>query len=57
MKQYKVLLPKHRDKKEISYEEQEEKVQNFLNKYTKANNKSNKYLIDDDDVSKKYDFV
>lgn len=56
MKQYKVLLPKHRDKKEISYEEQEEKVQNFLNKYAKANIKSNKYLIEDDDVSKKYDF-
>lgn len=56
MKQYKVLLPKHRDKKEISYQEQEKKVQNFLNKYAKANNKRNKYLIDGDDVSKKYDF-
>lgn len=56
MKQYKVLLPKHREKKEISYQEQEEKVQNFLNKYAKACNKSNKYLIDEDDVSKKYDF-
>lgn len=56
MKQYKVFLPKHREKKEISYQEQEEKVQNFLNKYAKANNKSNKYLIDEDGLSKKYDF-
>ena len=56
MKQYKVLLPKHRDKKkEMSFEEQEEKVENLLNKYVKTSFKSNKYLIDDN-ISKKYDF-
>lgn len=55
MKQYKVFLPKHRDKKEISKEEQEEKLRNFLNKYVKTNYKSNKYLIGDN-ISSKYDF-
>ena len=56
MKQYKVLLPKHRDKKkEMSFEEQEEKVENLLNKYVKTSFKGNKYLIDDN-ISKKYDF-
>ena len=55
MKQYKVLLPKHRDKKEISIEEQEEKVRKFLDKYARTNYKHNKYLIDDN-ISKKYDF-
>jgi len=55
MKQYKVLLPKHRDKKEISIEEQEEKVRKFLDKYAKTNYKQNKYLIDDN-ITKKYDF-
>ena len=56
MKQYKVFLPKHRDKKkEMSFDEQEEKVENLLNKYVKTTYKSNKYLIDDN-ISKKYDF-
>lgn len=56
MKQYKVFLPKHRDnKKKISFEEQEEKVQNLIDKYANTNYKNNKYLIDDD-ISKKYDF-
>ena len=55
MKQYKVYLPKHRDKKEVSIEEQEEKLRNFLNKYVKTNYKSNKYLIGDN-ISNKYDF-
>lgn len=56
MKQYKVLLPtRHRDKKEMSFEEQEEKVQNLLDKYAKTNYKNNKYLIDEN-ISKKYDF-
>ena len=55
MKQYKVFLPKHRDKKEISYEEQEKKIKNLLNKYAKTNNKRNKYLFEDN-VMKKYNF-
>lgn len=55
MKQYKVFLPKHRDKKKISMEEQEAKLSRFLNKYVKTNVKSNKYLIDNN-ISNKYDF-
>lgn len=55
MKQYKVSFPKHRIKKEISQEEQEEKIQKLLNKYAKTNFKFNKYLIGDN-MSKKYDF-
>ena len=55
MKQYKVSFPKNRIKKEISQEEQEEKIQKLLNKYAKTNFKFNKYLIGDN-MSKKYDF-
>ena len=54
MKQYKVSLPKHREKKEINEKEEEKKVINLLNKYSltsyKNRSKSNK------NDEKKYDF-
>ena len=58
MKKYKVALPKHRDKKEISEEEEEEKVKKLIDRYAissfKSNNRSvsNKYKNED----KKFDF-
>ena len=55
MKQYKVSFPKHKNRKEISLEEQEEKIRKLLNKYAKTNYKHNKYLIGEN-MSKKYDF-
>lgn len=54
-KQYKVFLPKHIEKKELSFEEQEKKVINLLDKYAKSDNIKNKYLFDDN-ISRKYDF-
>ena len=54
-KQYKVFLPRHRDKKEVSVEEEEKKVKKLLNKYANSTNKKNKHLISDD-ISKKYNF-
>ena len=54
MRQYKVSLPRHRDKKEISPEEDEKKVRSFLNKYAKSDYKGNKFLSADE--IKKYDF-
>ena len=57
MKQYKVALPQHRDKKEITEEDQEKKVNNLLDKYTVTSYKNsrsvNKNLKND---VKKYDF-
>lgn len=57
MKQYKVALPQHRDKKEITEEDEEKKVNNLLNKYTITSYKNsrsvNKNLKND---NKKYDF-
>jgi hypothetical protein len=52
-KQYKVYLPKHRDKKEIPLEEQEERVTRLLNKYADSN--KNKHLFNDD-ISRRYNF-
>jgi hypothetical protein len=52
-KQYKVFLPKHRDKKEIPLEEQEERVTRLLNKYADSN--KNKHLFNDD-ISRRYNF-
>ena len=54
MRQYKVSLPKHRDKKEISPEEDEKTVKKFLNKYAKSDYKGNKFISDDE--IKNYDF-
>ena len=54
MRQYKVSLPRHRDKKEISPEEDEKTVKKFLNKYAKSDYKGNKFISDDE--IKKYDF-
>ena len=57
MKQYKVALPQHRDKKEITEEEEEKKVNKLLDRYTitsyKNNRSVNKNLKND---IKKYDF-
>lgn len=53
-KKYKVLLPKHVEKKEFSFEEQERTVKNLLNKYAKSD-KKNKYMFGDN-LSRKYDF-
>ena len=57
MKQYKVALPQHRDKKEITEEEEEKKVNNLLDKYTitsyRNSHSLNKNLKND---IKKYDF-
>ena len=39
----------------MSFEEQEEKVQNLLDKYAKTNYKNNKYLVDEN-ISNKYNF-
>lgn len=55
MKQYKVFPLRHRDKKEVSVEEEEKKVKKLLNKYANSTNKKNKHLISDD-ISKKYNF-
>ena len=54
MRQYKVSLPRHRDKKEISPEEDEKAVRKFLNKYAKSDYKGNKFISDDE--IKNYDF-
>ena len=53
-KQYKVFLPKHRDKKEVPLEVEEEKVTRLLNKYADSNRK-NKHLFNDD-ITKRYNF-
>lgn len=57
MKQYKVALPQHRDKKEITEEEEEEKVNNLLNKYTSTSYKNSRSVNKNfkSDI-KKYDF-
>ena len=58
MKQYKVALPQHRDKKEITEEEEEKKVNNLLNKYTITSYKNNRSVnknFKKNDI-KKYDF-
>ena len=57
MKQYKVALPQHRDKKEITEEEEEKKVNNLLDKYTITSYKNSHSLNKNlKNVIKKYDF-
>ena len=56
-KQYKVALPQHRDKKEISEEEEDKKVNNLLDKYTIISYKNNRSLNKNYFKNeKKYDF-
>ena len=58
MKQYKVALPQHRDKKEITEEDEDKKVNNLLNKYTITSYKNNLSVnknFKKNDI-KKYDF-
>ena len=53
MKQYKVALPKHREKKEITKKEEEQKVRNLLEKYAiNKNRRSTSNKIED----RKFDF-
>ena len=56
MKQYKVALPKHREKKEINQKEEEKKVTNLLNKYAINSYKNNKRSTSNKNEEKKYDF-
>ena len=56
MKQYKVALPKHREKKEVNQKEEEEKVTNLLNKYAITSYKNNKRSTSNKNEEKKYDF-
>lgn len=54
MRQYKVALPKHRDKKEITKKEEEEKVRHLLDKY--AINKNRRSNSNKKKEEIKYDF-
>ena len=54
MKLYKVSPPVHREKRQISPEEEEKKVMTLLNKYADVNYKDNKFLKEDE--IKKYSF-
>ena len=56
MKQYKVALPKHREKKEINKKEEDKKVDSLLNKYAITSYKNNKRSASNKNEEKKYDF-
>lgn len=54
MRQYKVALPKHREKKEITKKEEEEKVRNLLDKYAINKNQHSNSNKKKEEI--KYDF-
>ena len=57
MKQYKVALPKHREKKEVNEKVEENKVKNLLERYAITSYKNNnKRSISNKNEEKKYDF-
>lgn len=56
MKQYKVSLPKHREKKEINEKEEGKKVKNLLDKFAITSYKKNRSLSSNKNEEKKYDF-
>ena len=54
MKQYKVSLPKHKEKKEINEKENEKKINNLFERYASTSYKKNHYANKNEE--KKYDF-
>ena len=54
MKQYKVSLPKHREKKEINEKENEQKINNLLERFASTSYKKNHHVNKNEE--KKYDF-